>query len=110
VQNAGVTVRLSEYQGGDLFAFDVKNLTAQPLLVDRDAVEMITPSGQRLRRLPGGSESAYTLQPAGAHRVNLRFSMADVRQGDLVRFDFGPALQAVGGATVAVPPLSIKYF
>jgi hypothetical protein len=110
VQNAGVTVRLGEYKGGDIFSFEVKNLSAQPLLVDRDAIELITPGGTHLKRLPGGAVAAYTLQPASQQSVRVRFSAEELRQGDVVRFDFAKAVQAVGGATVAIPPLAVKYF
>src|SRR5205814_6757973 len=73
VQNANVSVRLQRYDGGDLFEFTVKNLSAERLVVDRDAVEMLSPTGARLLRLPGGTEAAYQVPSAGVHRVNLRF-------------------------------------
>ena len=103
-QAAGVTVKLLEYAGGDLFEFDVKNLGMQPLLVDRDAVEMILPTGDRRQRLPGGAATSYTIQPASAHHVNVRFDMSSLQPGDLMRFDFAHALQIPGGANI---PLTI---
>jgi hypothetical protein len=110
VQSAGITVKLIEYSGGDLFKFDVKNLSTQAVLVDRDAVEMITPTGERRQRLPGGTETSYTLQPASAHHVNVRFDMSIAQEGDTVHFDFARALQLAGGATVTFPQqLAVRF-
>jgi hypothetical protein len=111
VQSAGITVKLIEYGGGDLFKFDVKNLSTQPVLVDRDAVEMITATGERRQRLPGGTETSYALQPASAHHVNVRFDMSIAQQGDTVHFDFARALQLAGGGTVAFPQqIAVKFY
>ncbi len=108
VHNENLTVR-AEYQGGDIFEFIVKNLRPEPVMVDRDAVELVLPTGQRMRRLPGGAGSLYTLQPAGFHRVNVRFDVSSLHVGDVVQIDFSPALQLVGGRTVTMPPLAVTY-
>jgi hypothetical protein len=86
VQNANVTVRVIDYKGGD-----------------------VTPAG-RQRRLPGGTANLYTLPPAGFHRVNVRFDVSSIHQGEMVQVDFTPALQRVGGGTIAMPPIALKYF
>ena len=109
VQNANVTVRVAQYDGGDLFIFDVKNLSTTPLLVDCDSVELVTATGARQRRLPGGTDAMYTIQPAAYHRVNVRFDVSDVRPGDLVKFDFTAALQVPGGGKLPMPPLTVVY-
>jgi hypothetical protein len=109
VQKDNVTVRVHNYEGGDIFEFDVKNLSAEPLVVDRDLVEMISPAGGRTRRLPGGAASAYSVPSAGAQQVNVRYDMSATTRGDLVRFDFSRAIQRVGGATLAIPHVVIKY-
>ena len=109
VQASGITVKLLEYAGGGLFELDVKNVGAQTLLVDRDAIELITPLGERRLREPGGAATSYTIPPMSAHHVNVRYDMSTVQSGDVVRLDFAKALQLPGGATVPLT-LSVKYY
>jgi hypothetical protein len=109
VQAGNISVRLVEYQRGNLFVFEVRNLSPQPIIIDRDAVEMLVPAGGRVRRLPGGLASAYSLPPAGFHRVNVKFDMSLLATNDYARFDFSSALQLVGGARLQVPQLVVRY-
>lgn len=108
-QASGITVKLLEYGGGGLFELDVKNVGTQTLLVDRDAIEMITPLGERRLREPGGAATSYTIPPMSAHHVNVRYEMSTVQQGDVVRLDLTKALQLPGGATVPLT-LAVRYY
>jgi hypothetical protein len=85
---------------GDTFKFNVVNLSDQPMLVDRDAITLSTPSGTR-RREPGGLASSYTIPPSGAHDVFVRFSLSELESGSQVSVDFARAIR-IAGEPVAV--------
>jgi hypothetical protein len=109
VQEGNISVRLINYSSGNLFVFEVRNLSEMPIIVDRDAVEMVLPGGAHKRRLPGGLASAYSIKPAEIHRVNVKFDVSELQATDIVRFDFTPALQLIGGARLQMPPIVVRY-
>ena len=85
---------------------EVINLGAEPLLVDRDAIVLVTPTGERRNRLPGGLQTTYQVPPSGSHVVNVRYDLSGVLDGDVAELDFGRAVLRAG-QPVAVPPLAI---
>jgi hypothetical protein len=80
---------------GDTFKFSVVNLSDQPMLVDRDAVTLSTPTGTR-RREPGGLASSYTIPPSGAHDVFVKFDLSELESGNQVAVDFAKAIRIAG--------------
>jgi hypothetical protein len=106
VSASGIKLRLVRVFD-DIITCEVINLGAEPVLVDRDAIVMVTAAGERRHRLAGGLQTAYQVPPAGSHVVNVRYNLDGVLADDVVRIDFGRALLR-GGAPVAVPPLALK--
>jgi hypothetical protein len=93
---------------GDTFKFSVVNLSDQPMLVDRDAVTLSTPSGTR-RREPGGLASSYTIHPSAAHDVFVKFSLSELESGTQVAVDFSRAIRIAGEpVSVDVIPFTIQ--
>jgi hypothetical protein len=80
---------------------EVQNANVTVRVIDYKGGD-VTPAG-RQRRLPGGTANLYTLPPAGFH-------VSSIYQGEMVQVDFTPALQRVGGGTIAMPPIALKYF
>jgi hypothetical protein len=102
----GIKVRLVRIYG-DIITCEVINLAAEPVLVDRDAIELVTPTGEHRKRLPGGAQTTYQVPPSGSHVVNVRYDLAGVLDEDVARLDFSHAVLRAG-QPVAVPPLPIK--
>jgi hypothetical protein len=101
------TLRLTfKGQSSDVFSFEVMNFSDKAMIVDRDAVELVKPTGERVRRLAGGAARSYSLPPGGVQAVRLRYDLGQMQAGDVATIDFGPAL-LVNGARVAVPPLHV---
>jgi hypothetical protein len=109
VQYGNVSVRLLDYEGGDLFKFEIKNLSPLPIIVDRDAVELVVAGEGPRPREPGGARNAYSLPVGGVQVVSVRFDMATVSLGEAVKIDFSPALQMVGGSRVPVSAIVVKF-
>jgi hypothetical protein len=85
---------------------EVINLGADPVLVDRDAIMLVTPTGERRARLPGGLQTTYQVPPSGSHVVNVRYDLGGILDDDVAQIDFGSAILRAG-KPVAVPPLAI---
>jgi hypothetical protein len=109
VQYGNVSVRLLDYVSGDRFRFEVKNLSTLPIIIDRDAIELVTHAEGPRSREPGGSRNSYSLPVGGVQNVDVRFDMSSVDQGELVKIDLSPALQTVGGGRVPVGPIVVQY-
>ena len=108
VQTQGANVRVGLVRiFGDIITCEVVNLGNDPVLVDRDAIQLITPTGERRARLPGGAQSTYGIPGAGSHVVNLRFDLEGVLADDVVQLDFTHAILR-NGQPVSVPPLAIQ--
>ena len=89
----------------NIFKFTVYNLSDQPMVILRDEVVLVTPSGRR-HRLPGGLESVYKIGPGENHAVNTRFDLSNVKSGDTLEVDFSPALQ-IGGQPTTIEAITI---
>ena len=90
---------------GDIFKFTVYNLTAETMVVQRDAIVLRTDKAER-RREPGGLETVYTLPPGGAHNVNVRFNLLDLQPEQEFHVDLSQALLVRG---VAVPAAQFVF-
>jgi len=90
----------------NIFKFVVYNLSDQPMVILRDEVVLVTPSGPR-HRLPGGLESTYDVAPGEHHAVNTRFDLDNIQTGDTLEVDFSPAVQ-IGGKPTSIPKLPIR--
>jgi hypothetical protein len=90
----------------NIFKFEVYNLSNKPMVILRDEVVLVTPTGP-VHRLPGGISNRYDVSPGQSHAVNVRFSLDNVKTGDTLQVDFSPAI-LVGGAPVKVEPLPIR--
>jgi len=90
----------------DIFKSVVYNLSDQPMVILRDEVVLLTPSGPR-HRLPGGIESVYDVAPGEHHAVNTRFDLSNIQTGDTLEVDFSPAVQ-IGGKSTTIPKLPIR--
>jgi hypothetical protein len=80
---------------GEIFKFNVANLSDQSMLVDRDAITLATSAGPR-KRESGGMGSTYTISPGGAHDVFVKFSLSELEPGSQVSVDFGRAIRIAG--------------
>jgi hypothetical protein len=85
---------------------EVINLGAQPVLVDRDAIVLVTPTGERRARIPGGLQTTYLVPPSGSHVVNVRYDLAGILDDDVAQLDFARAI-LLNGQPVPIPPLAI---
>jgi hypothetical protein len=107
-EGAGVRVGLVRIYN-DIITCEVVNLGRDPVLVDRDAVVMVTPSGERRARLPGGAQSTYGIPGSSSHVVNVRYDLDGVLDDDVVQLDFSHAILRDGQPLAApLPPLVIK--
>src|SRR5579859_5041683 len=65
----------SKWAGPDEFSFEVRNLSKETLVVERDAVKLVTPKGT-LRRTKGEYEGygsqTYVIRPFGIHALNVK--------------------------------------
>jgi hypothetical protein len=105
-EGAGVRVGLVRVFG-DIITCQVVNLGKEPVVVDRDAIEMITATGEHRGRLAGGAGSTYGIPGAGSQVVNLRYDLGGVLDDEVVQLDFSHAIVR-NGQPVAVPPLAIR--
>ncbi len=92
----------------DIITCEVVNVGREPLVVDRDAVVMVTPLGERRTRVPGGLQSTYRIPGGGDHTVNLRFNLDGVLDDDVVQLDFSHAISRDGQPVTGLPLLGIK--
>lgn len=92
----------------DIITCEVVNAGREPLVVDRDAVVMVTPLGEQRTRVPGGLQSTYQIAGGGEHVVNLRFNLDGVLDDDVVQLDFSHAISRGGQPVTGLPLLAIK--
>ena len=90
----------------NIFKFSVLNLSKEILVVDRDAVRLVTPRGSR-ERAPGGVAHTYTIQPGGAHDLNVKFDLEGLGEGTEVSISFTDAI-LVGGKPVPLDPIRYR--
>jgi hypothetical protein len=90
----------------NIFKFVVYNLSDQPMVILRDEVVLVTPSGPQ-HRLPGGIDSVYNVAPQEHQPVNTRFDLSTIKTGDTLKVDFGPALQ-IGGKPTTIDSILIR--
>jgi hypothetical protein len=103
---AGIArVNIKQIDGSDL-TLALHNDSDQPILVDRDAIFLVGPHGQR-RRLPGGEEAKTSVRPGGALQIRLSFDLSDLRDGNHVQVILADAL-TVNGKRVAMPALRLR--
>ena len=102
----GVTLRLVRIFD-DIITCEVINLAGDPVLVDRDAIILVTPTGERRARLPGGIQTTYQVPASGSHVVNVRYNLDGILADDVARLDFTRAILRAG-QPIALPPLAIK--
>jgi hypothetical protein len=92
----------------DIITCEVINVSNDPVLVDRDAIVLVTPTGERRSRLPGGAQTSYQVPPMGSHVVNVRYDLSGLLTEDVAQLDFGRALmragQPVAGPSLYVAP------
>jgi hypothetical protein len=94
--------------GGMFFRTVVENRSDTPIIVDRDAVLLQTPSGPR-QRLPGGISRYYLLAPGERHRVQCLYWVADLKPGDSPQLDFSRAITRMGTPLPVEPlPLTVR--
>lgn len=105
-QGSGIKLRLVSIFG-DIITCEVINLTAEPVLVDRDAVVLVTPTGERRSRLPGGAQTTYQVPPSGSHVVNVRYDLGGMLDEDVAQLDFSHAVLRAG-QPVSIPPLFVN--
>jgi len=86
---------------------EVINLGAQPVLVDRDAIVLVTPTGERRNRLPGGLQTTYQVPASGSHVVNVRYDLNGLLDNDIAQLDFATAILR-DGKPIAIAPLAIN--
>jgi hypothetical protein len=92
--------------GGMFFRTVVENRSDTPIIVDRDAVVLQTPSGPR-QRLPGGISRYYLLAPGERHRVQCLYWVADLKPDDRPQLDFSHAITRMGTVAVPVEPIPL---
>jgi hypothetical protein len=105
---SGVEVWLDRWRhqnGGNFIQTSVYNTSTRPIVVNRDAILLLTPAGPRAR-LPGGWSSTYEIQPGGHHLVRCIYYVADLRPGDLVQLSFAGAITR-DGVPVPVDPIQL---
>jgi hypothetical protein len=98
-------VQLTEVDD-DIFKFIVFNLTREPMVILRDEIVAVTPTGT-LRREPGGVSSVYNVPPGGAHDVNVKFDLDGVNAGDRIEVRFDRAV-LINGAPTRVAPVVFR--
>src|SRR5262245_20724389 len=82
----GIKLRwLRTFEG--IITCEVMNHGAQPVLVDRDAIVLVTPTRERRARLPGGMQTTYQVPPSGSHVVNVRYDLAGILDDDVAQLD-----------------------
>ena len=92
---------------GKTFVFLVWNETSLPIVVDRDAVRMITPHDTRDWN-PGRFMRRFVEVPAGGvHDVKMNFDLGGLSKGEQVAFEFSGAVVA-GGQRIPVPPFKFR--
>jgi hypothetical protein len=87
-----------------MFTVNVSNCSQLPIVVNRDAIKMVTPAGVR-SRIPGGAASAYVIPPRAAHIVRVRFVGGGLQKGQQVELQLGDAIVATDGTQLHVPSL-----
>ena len=103
---AGIArVKLQQVDGGDL-TLAVSNDSQWPVLIDRHAIFLVGPHGQR-RRLPGGSEPHTSVAPGGTQEVRVSFEIDDLNDGNHVQIILADAL-TVNGKRLAMPALRLR--
>ena len=86
---------------------EVINLGAQPVLLDRDAIVLVTPTGERRNRLPGGIQTTYQVPASGSHVVNVRYDLNGLLDNDVAQLDFAAAILR-DGKPIPIAPLAIN--
>jgi hypothetical protein len=92
----------------DIISCEVVNLGSEPVLVDRDAIVMVTAAGERRSRLPGGAQATYGIVGSASHVVNVRYDLDGVLDDDVVQLDFSHAILRAGQPIAGIPSLAIK--
>lgn len=101
-----VKIALKEVNN-DILEFTVWNNGTQPLVVDRDAILLVTDLGAR-KRLAGGIAHSYTLKPGTAREVNVRYDWTGLKN-QLVRVSFDGAL-TINGKPLDISPIEIRVW
>jgi hypothetical protein len=94
VRSAAAAVRVHEISG-DIFKLSIENLTDRTLVVNRDAIRLATPKGERLRE-PGGLKHEYAIPPHSVRDVNVKFSLDGLEEGAEVKLTLASALTIDG--------------
>jgi hypothetical protein len=102
---SGVRVVLTEVTG-NLVRVRLDNYSAMTLVVDRDAMVLVSSSGAVRGRMPGGAGRLFSLPPGYSHEVYARFDLVGLQPGDRLSVSFSGALSAEMGP-VRVPPLPL---
>jgi hypothetical protein len=101
-----VRVSLKKWSGGNLFVFEVINFGQQPILIDRNSVEIVFKDGTRKHRLAGGTADKYTVRTAEVQEVNAKFALPEGQEAQPVQFDFSNAL-LIAGKPTPIQPLTL---
>jgi len=93
----------------DILNFKVENLSASAqMTVDRDAIFLVGPSGNRVNRSAGiSSTNVYSVAPGYVHDVNVRFPLDGFERGQMVAVHFEEAV-SIGGQHIAIAPLTYQ--
>jgi hypothetical protein len=89
----------------DIVEMTVWNNGNSPMVIDRDAIVLVTRTGPRTR-LPGGIAHSYTVEPGAAREVNVRFDWRGLAPGDTVQIKLDTAL-TIFGKPIPIAPLEI---
>ena len=88
----------------DIYSFEVLNMSDHNLVIERDAIMLVTHDGERVRRQPGGVMGLYTVPPGGAQEVRVRYDKNATARAAYI--DFNGAL-LVDGRLVGMPLVSL---
>jgi hypothetical protein len=93
----------------DILNFKVENLSASAqMTVDRDAIFLVGPSGNRVNRSAGiSSNNVYSVAPGYVRDVNVRFPLDGFERGQMVSVHFEEAI-VIGGQHIAIKPLTFQ--
>ena len=91
-----------EKQSGHTLRFTVVNTGHTPIIVNRDAVTLRTPTLE-LARVPGGRRSFWIVKAGERRLVICRFDMSGLAEGETVELMLNDALVSEGQAIAANP-------